>query len=239
MKKGLDICVPVCYNTNSEMKGRRVFTHTMKKSLYFQTELERITDLTLRDFCARFLDERVGAWFWESGASSSGKFHPVFSQGIGGLVRHVKAACMFLEELLRLSRWSYMPEEYKDYARVAILLHDCAKYGNDNELDKEAYPQHGAICAEMVENFWHEAYESMYGKLPDLIPMAIRSHMGQWVTDRKDRPFTAIDQLVHYADYISSRNFIDIPSITAEYEQIVEQERKELEELTANISVPF
>lgn len=91
----------------------------------------------------------------------------------------------------------------------------------------------------MVENFWREAYEPMYGKLPDFIPMAIRSHMGQWVTDRKDRPFTAIDQLVHYADYISSRNFIDIPSITAEYEQIVEQERKEFEELTANISVPF
>ena len=52
----------------------------MKKSLYFQTELERITDLTLRDFCARFLDERVGAWLWEFGASSSAKFHPFFSQ---------------------------------------------------------------------------------------------------------------------------------------------------------------
>ena len=148
-------------------------------------------------------------------------------------------SCLYVPRRITPFKSLELPEEYKDYARVAILLHDCAKYGNDNELDKEAYPQHGAICAEMVENFWHEAYESMYGKLPDFIPMAIRSHMGQWVTDRKDRPFTAIDQLVHYADYISSRNFIDIPSITAKYEQIVEQERKELEELTANISVPF
>lgn len=211
----------------------------MKKSLYFQTELERITDLTLREFCARFLDERVGAWFWLSGASSSGKFHPVFSQGIGGLVRHVKAACMFLEELLRLSRWSYMPDKYKDYARVAILLHDCAKYGKGDEMDKDDYAQHGAICAEMVKEFWDEEYADRYGKMSDLIPMAIRSHMGQWVTDREDRPFTSLDQLVHYADYISSRNFIDIPSVTAEYEAVAEQERKEFEKLTADIPLPF
>ena len=211
----------------------------MKKSVYFQTELERITDPTLREFCARFLDERVGAWFWGSGASSSGKFHPVFSQGQGGLIRHIKAACLFLEELLRLSRWSYMPEPYKDYARVAILLHDCAKYGAGDEINKEDYEMHGMLCAEMVKDFWAEAYEAKYGKLPDLIPMAIRSHMGQWTNPREDRPFTSLDQLVHYADYISSRSFIDIPSVTAEYEAVAEQERKEFEELTADIPLPF
>ena len=48
--------------------------------------------------------------------------------------------------------------------------------------------------------------------------MAIRSHMGQWVEDKEDRPFTQIDRLVHLADYIASRNFWDIPQITAEYQ---------------------
>ena len=43
----------------------------MKKSVYFQTELDRITDPTLREFSARFLDERVGAWFWGSGSNTS------------------------------------------------------------------------------------------------------------------------------------------------------------------------
>ena len=164
---------------------------------------------------------------------------PVVLQGVGGLGRPVHSACMFLEELLRLSRWSYMPDKYKDYARVAILLHDCAKYGKGDEMDKDDYAQHGAICAEMVKEFWDEEYADRYGKMPDLIPMAIRSHMGQWVTDREDRPFTSLDQLVHYADYISSRNFIDIPSVTAEYEAVAEQERKEFEELTADIPLPF
>ena len=30
-------------------------------------------------------------------------------------------------------------------------------------------------------------------------------------------PFTDIDRLVHLADYIASRNFIDIPEITSDY----------------------
>lgn len=202
----------------------------MKHSDFFQNEISKIASPVLRDFTKRFFDERVGAWFWESGASSSGKFHPVFSQGVGGLVRHVKAAFLFVEEFLRLNRWSYMREEYKDYARVAILLHDCAKYGAGDEMDKEAYAEHGALAAQMVIAFWEEEFEYEHGKLSDLLPMAIRSHMGQWVNEREDRPFTSIDQLVHYADYIASRNFIDIPQVSKEY-----QAQTEID----NIFIPF
>jgi hypothetical protein len=41
--------------------------------------------------------------------------------------------------------------------------------------------------------------------------------MGQWSTEKEDRPFTSVDRCVHMADYIASRNFIDIPSIHDEY----------------------
>ena len=46
---------------------------------------------------------------------------------------------------------------------------------------------------------------------------AIRCHMGQW-SEREDRPFTNIDRCVHMADYMASRNFIDIPQIAEEYQ---------------------
>jgi hypothetical protein len=45
--------------------------------------------------------------------------------------------------------------------------------------------------------------------------------MGQWSTDKDDRPFTSVDRCVHIADYMASRSFIDIPQITEEYNAIV------------------
>jgi len=49
--------------------------------------------------------------------------------------------------------------------------------------------------------------------------MAIKSHMGQWEKIKANRPFTNLDRLVHMADYIASRSFIDIPIVVEEWEQ--------------------
>ena len=73
---------------------------------FFETEINRIVSEDLRMFVKFFLENYVPAYFWEIGASSSGKYHPKFSQGYGGLVRHTKAACLFLEDLLRMSSLS-------------------------------------------------------------------------------------------------------------------------------------
>ena len=35
-----------------------------------------------------------------------------------------------------------------------------------------------------------------------------------------DRPFTNIDRCVHMADYMASRNFIDIPQVSEEYDKV-------------------
>lgn len=182
----------------------------MARHELFETEINFIESEDLRDFVRFFFDEKCGDWFFEDGASSTGKYHPCFSQGEGGLVRHVRAAAWFLEELLRLSSYAYMSAEYKDFARVAILLHDCRKYGG-MEYDKACYASHGALCAEAIEAAWVEMFQT---SAPELLKMAVRSHMGQWTENRDERPFTPIDRVVHLADYISSRPFIDIPTIS-------------------------
>ena len=147
-------------------------------------------------------------------ASSSGKYHPQFSQGEGGLVRHTKAVVMFLEELLRLSSYAYMPEDYKDYAYAAAIMHDTCKYGFGEELDKTKYADHAANAAAN----WEEFCEVMDYQPHPFIAMAIRAHMGQWTTNKDEKPFTIIDRVVHLADYIARRPFIDIPSIKEEKE---------------------
>ena len=193
----------------------------MEKHEFFEREILNIESEDLRDFVRYFFDVHVGEWFWKSGASSSGKYHPQFAQGVGGLVRHTRAVEMFCEELLRMSSYAYMKAEYKDYARVACLLHDVRKYGRGDTEDKDCYKEHGAIAAEDVAAAWEEFYRDEYDFRPcsELLLMAIRSHMGQWTENREDRPFTNIDRLVHMADYMASRPFIDIPSITEEYDE--------------------
>ena len=193
-------------------------------STYFEREIQNIENENLRDFVRFFFNEKVGAWFFESGASASGKHHPDFTKGQGGLVRHTRAVEWVCEELLRMCSYAYMKTEYKDYARVACLLHDTRKYGSNDAEDKNCYKEHGRLAADAVATAWLEFFDQ--GEAPELLLMAIRSHMGQWTENRDDRPFTIIDRLVHLSDYIASRPFWDIPSLTSEY---FEDNAKEIE----------
>ena len=186
----------------------------MNKSEFFEREIQFIESVDLQDFVRWFFDTKVGAWFWKSGASASGKFHPQFTKGEGGLVKHTRAVAWMCEELLKMSSYAYMRPEYKDYARVACLLHDTCKYGSGDTEDKDCYKNHGALAASDVCAAWQEFFNE---PAPQLLTMAIRSHMGQWVEDRNDRPFTNIDRLVHLADYIASRSFWDIPELVEQY----------------------
>jgi HD superfamily phosphohydrolase YqeK len=185
----------------------------------FERELALIKSESLRRAVYDYMNDPdyVPDYFWTDGASASGKFHPKFSHGIGGLVRHTKAVVMFAEELLRMSSYAYMREEYKDFVIAACIIHDTVKYGFDEEIDKSAYAEHASNAAQSFKEFcFHNTqYEPHY-----LLLQAVRSHMGQWSTDKEDRPFTSVDRCVHMADYMASRNFIDIPAIVEEYNTI-------------------
>jgi hypothetical protein len=86
----------------------------MKTLKLFENEIKLIQSEDYRAFMRYYLEDVTPDYFWEIGASSTVKFHPKFSQGIGGLVRHTKAVVMFVEEQMRLSTYSFMLDEYKD-----------------------------------------------------------------------------------------------------------------------------
>jgi hypothetical protein len=196
---------------------------SMEKHKFFEREILNIESIDLQDFVRWFFDNHVGAWFFKSGASSSGKYHPEFAKGDGGLVRHTRAVEWVCEELLRMSSYAYMKAEYKDYARVACLLHDVRKYGGEDEENHDCYKEHGALAADAVADAWDNFFIGG-APCPELLTMAIRSHMGQWTENRDDRPFTNIDRLVHLSDYIASRPFWDIPQLCEEYTADAAQE---------------
>ena len=186
----------------------------MRNIKLFDRELDLIINEDLRMAVKCYMEEATPDYFWTEGASSSGKYHPVFSQGEGGLVRHTKAVVMFAEELLRLSSYSYMKPEHKDYVIAACLIHDTAKYGI-LEYNKNEYSNHAKNAASA---FAHFCEHTMCYMPSEYLLDAVISHMGQWSTDKEERPFTSIDRCVHLADYMASRSFIDIPQITAEYD---------------------
>lgn len=195
----------------------------MENSKFFTREINLIKNEDFKSFMREFLDEYVPPYFAESGASSSGKFHPKFSQGEGGLIRHTKAVVMFAEELLRMSSYMYMKDDYKDFVIMACIAHDTAKYGMA-VYDKKEYPNHGKNAAKLLNMAWYEYFGI---EAPEYLLSAIRSHMGQWTTDKEDRPFTNIDRCVHMADYMASRSFIDIPQVVSEYNAVVNDEPEE------------
>lgn len=198
-----------------------------KADVYFQREINLIQNKPLQEMVWRYMNECVPDYFWTIGASSTGKFHPAFSQGEGGLVRHTKAVVMFAEELLRMSTYAYMKDIYKDYVIAACIVHDTRKYGYP-EFNKADYPDHAPAAANAFDDF---CVEHDY-LLSELCKNAIAAHMGQWSTNREDKPFTSIDRCVHLADYIASRNFIDIPQITEEWHNVES-------EMCVNSELPF
>ena len=112
-----------------------------------------------------------------------------------------------------------MKDEYKDYVIVACIIHDTCKYGK-TEYNKEEYSNHAKNAASLFQEYCieHDYFPS------EFLLNAVVAHMGQWTEDKEDRPFTSVDRCVHLADYMASRNFIDIPSLVAEYNEVASGE---------------
>ena len=108
---------------------------------------------------------------------------------------------------------------------AACIIHDTVKYGWD-EFDKAEYKNHARNAAAAFVRY---CADFDFTQPHFLLLNAVRSHMGQWSTEREDRPFTSVDRCVHMADYMASRSFIDIPSISEEWEAVkIEEEEKDL-----------
>ena len=116
---------------------------------YLINEIHCIKNFHLQSLVASYLKEYVPDYFWEIGASSTGKYHPSFSQGKGGLVRHTKAVVAFANELLRMSPYCNLTPDEQDAIIAACIIHDTCKYGIEDynmryiildHISKPAYP---------------------------------------------------------------------------------------------------
>lgn len=191
------------------------------KSEKFKVEFGYIQDNRLRK-SVEILAENLPDYFYRVAASSTGKYHPAFSLGEGGLLRHTKAAVKIAKSLLDdpIFGDKYTKSE-KDLMLIALILHDGIKHGFVE--DKYTKANHPLLAVEFIEKN-KEKTEFTEAEVK-FICDCIKTHMGPWNTDYltgeeiMPKPHTKYQNFVHMCDYLASRKFLDIKFKDGEIEE--------------------
>ena len=184
----------------------------MNKEEVFKIELDYINSDKIKNACIQMIN-LLPDYFFEIPASSTGKYHPTYALGEGGLLRHSKAAVRIGYELLQdPSIGDKYTSDEKDMMLMALLLHDGLKSG----LPKEKYTRFDhplLICDLIMDN---EEILGLEVEKIEFICDAIKTHMGNWTTDYNgvevlEKPKTKYQNFVHMCDYLASKKFLQIP----------------------------
>lgn len=179
--------------------------------------LNTIVNNDIREF-AKVLVEGLPDYIWHVGASSTGKYHPAYSLGEAGLMRHQIAVVRFLNFFFELEQYNTkFTSREMDLMRVAGLIHDGRKSGEQSDYERSKFTKfdHPIQMANIVRSF-----DGKYLNHDEIefVASCISSHMGQWCTDRKSstilpKPTNEYQYFVHLADYLASRK-----SLTMDFE---------------------
>ena len=151
-------------------------------------------------------------YFFEVPASSTGKYHPSYSLGEGGLLRHTKAVVRIGYELLQNNTiGGIFTEEEKDLMLIAMMMHDGVKSG----IPKEKYTRfdHPLLVCNLIRE--HQEELTLTKGEIEFICHAIESHMGEWNTDYNGvevlpLPKDRYQKFVHMCDFLGSRKFLHV-----------------------------
>jgi hypothetical protein len=177
----------------------------------FNKEFEYIKDERLKDNAKKIVS-MLPDYFFEVAASSTGKYHPSFSLGDAGLVRHSKVAVRIGKELLDNNSLGHkFTDKEKDLILISILVHDGLKHG----LEMQKYTQfdHPILMANFIKD--NKDKFSFEDSEIDFITNCISSHMGEWNTNSYSNvvlplPINKYQRFVHMCDFLSSRKFLDV-----------------------------
>lgn len=182
------------------------------KSKVLEEEINSLKDEKYKN-AARKLAELIPDYFYHVAASSTGKYHPSFSLGEGGLLRHTKVAFAFGKVLLENPCFGdkYTQKE-KDLMLFSILFHDSFKHG----LEEEKYTRadHPLIASSFIVE--HASKIELDLEDAKFVSECIKSHMGPWNTDYYTKeeilpkPKNKYQSFVHMCDYLSSKKFLDV-----------------------------
>lgn len=203
----------------------------LKTSELFEKEISFIKNEHMRKIVAITLDESPEC-IQTIPASSSGRYHPQYSLGDGGLARHIKATVGIaysmidsdvLKGLLETEKDEFNSNLYADVVYAALILHDCCK--PDDTPKHSTRFDHPLVGAELFKKvvteymtYAHDISDSDFSYLKRAIPLVskcIKSHMGIYTTAPYARgivlpkPSGNLEWFVHSCDLLSSRKYLE------------------------------
>lgn len=182
--------------------------NTKTKCEVFATEIDYIEDAKIRSSAQKIV-ELLPDYYFHEAASSTGKYHPKFSLGEGGLVRHVKVAVRYAQELFNIYKFD---SETRDLIVFALIIHDGIKRGKDGH-QMMAF-DHPLLIGEFLRE--HSGELELTDEQLERIVKMDASHMGRWNTNSYNPgvvlplPKTVEEKFVHMCDYLSSRKWNNV-----------------------------
>lgn len=140
----------------------------------FLKELNFISNPRIRQFTENILT-MLPDYFFIIPASSTGKYHPSYTLGEGGLTKHVKAAIRIAHGLTCLYDFTELD---KDVIFSALILHD----GMKNGLKHSRYTVHEHPL--VMSDFIKAQNNIISPGILNAICGCIESHMGQWISSK-------------------------------------------------------
>lgn len=179
----------------------------------FSEEVEDIESEEIREYVEK-VSENAPKEFWESPASSSGKYHPPEDNVDGGLVIH-SIKCKRIAEKLVEHEMDHgrLNEDDKDVIMAGSLLHDIKQ---TEDIDEKEIG-HGEAGYRFLDEL------DIGGKYED-IKKCVRYHMGKYSEKPEDEevqdPSKPVE-IVQYADRVASSKEISfLPDIDVPKELI-------------------
>ena len=173
------------------------------KIKFLANEISDISDGKVREFAKKMVEE-ADDYFFIVPASSSGKYHPSFDLGDGGLVRHTRCVVYYSECIAESFDFS---ERERDMIIVCAIAHDIKKQGDGT--GKHTVKEHPILAANYMMEISKKVPDAFSAEELRIMTQAVRSHMGKWGgKDGLPVPETEFDKCLQAADYIASRKEI-------------------------------
>ena len=181
------------------------------KSTVFDKEIEYIRNPRYKESVRIYLD-LLPDYFYEIPASSTGKYHPSFALGDGGLVRHTKVAVKMANELVNSKViGDVFNADEKDLIIFSLLLHDGLKEG----VVKEKYTRfdHPLLIANFIKE--NKDKTTLKDDEVEMLSSMVAAHMGEYNTNPYSDvvlplPKNKFEKMVHMCDLLASRKFLDV-----------------------------
>lgn len=173
----------------------------------FKEELAYIQNEDIK-YSTEVMIEKIPDYFFKIEAASTGKYHPKYACGEGGLLRHTKAVVRIAYELFGIYKFE---ERTKDLILMSCILHDSLKKG----MVESQYTlwEHPILASHFVRDNKKEL------KLTDedleMVCSCIASHMGRFNSSNYSDiilplPKTPEQKFVHMCDYLASRKVLSM-----------------------------